>query len=47
VSHFIGGKKIGIVTFFHIKLCILEASSHRTHTYTNTLSAGVGTVGFM
>lgn len=44
VSHFIGGK-IGIATFFHIKLCILEASSHRT--YTPTLSPGLGTVGFM
>lgn len=35
VSHLIGGK-MGIATFFHIKVYILEASSHRT--YTPTLS---------
>lgn len=44
MSHFTGDKDIGIATF-PTKLCILEASSHRTHTH--TLSAGVGTVGFV
>lgn len=46
MSHFTGDKDIGIAAF-PIKSCILEASSHRTHTHTNKLSAGVGTVGFV
>lgn len=38
MDSFIGDNEVCIATFLRIKLCISEASSHRT--YTNTLSAG-------
>lgn len=45
VSHFIGSKDRHS-NFFHIKLCILEASSHGTHTHKHIFSWG-GDRGFM